>query len=57
MHAFSHSRSKEDDCQKMGVDHYILDSPGFEKSYQYALDNIICTRDAVDGFPLQEYLS
>ncbi|KAL5490683.1 ADH6_3 [Sanghuangporus weigelae] len=47
----------ESDCRKMGVDHYILDSSGFEKNYQYALDIIICTRDAVDGFPLQEYLS
>ncbi|KAL5533502.1 ADH6_3 [Sanghuangporus sanghuang] len=57
VYAFSHSSSKEADCRKMGVDHYIPDSPGFEKNYQYALDIIICTRDAVDGFPLQEYLS
>ncbi|EJD06256.1 GroES-like protein [Fomitiporia mediterranea MF3/22] len=55
--AFSHSRNKEEDCRKMGVDHYVLDSPGFEKPYQYAFDMIICARDAVDGFPLQEYLS
>lgn len=75
VYAFSHSSNKEKDCKEMGVDHYVLDSPGFHDRYstlfyrynsyldisilslQYALDIIICTRDAVDGFPLQEYLS
>lgn len=57
VYAFSHSSSKEADCVKMGVDHYILDSPGFQNQYQYALDIIISTRDATEGFPLQEYIS
>lgn len=54
--AFSHSSSKEEDCRKMGVDHYVLDSPGFQDSHRNELDIIICTRDAADGFPLHEYI-
>lgn len=57
VYAFSHSKNKEEDCRKMGADHYILDSPGFHEKYQYALDIIICARDAADGFPLAEYTS
>ncbi|KAI5117791.1 hypothetical protein M0805_002178 [Coniferiporia weirii] len=57
VYAFSHSRNKEEDCRKMGVDHYILDSPGFHSNYQYELDIIISTRDATEGFPLSEYIS
>ena len=40
----------------MGVDHYVLDKPGFQDDHQNELDIIICTRDAADGFPLQEYI-
>ncbi|KAH8114175.1 GroES-like protein [Phellopilus nigrolimitatus] len=57
VYAFSHSSNKEADCRKMGVDHYVLDSPGFHDSLQYELDMIICCRDAAEGFPMNEYLS
>ena len=47
--AFSHSSNKEAECKKMGVNHYVLDSPGFHQNYQYHLDLIISTRDATEG--------
>ena len=33
VYAFSHSSNKEKDCKEMGVDHYVLDSPGFHNRY------------------------
>lgn len=41
----------------MGVDHYVLDTPGFQEAHKLSLDIIISTRDAAHGFPLKEYLS
>ena len=57
VYAFSHSSNKEQDCKKLGVDYYVLDSPGFQDQHKLKLDILLSTRDTAHGFPLTEYLS
>ncbi len=55
--AFSHSTDKEADARKLGADHFVVTSSGFEEKHQMALDIIVSTRDAGESFPMEDYCS
>ncbi|KLO17374.1 GroES-like protein [Schizopora paradoxa] len=57
VYAFSHGDSKEADAKKLGADHYIITSDGFQKDHQMALDILVSTRDSAAGFPIEDYCS
>ena len=57
VYAFSHDKLKKEDIHKMGADHFVDTSLGFEKDLKGQLDFIVSTRDVAEEFPLAEYLS
>ena len=57
VYAFSHSDGKEADAKKLGADHYIITSDGFQNDHKMALDILVSTRDSAAGFPIEDYCS
>lgn len=58
VYASSSTDSKEQDCKKMGADHFVhTEKSGFAEPYKMKLDLIIITRNVAAGYPLEEYLS
>lgn len=56
MTVFSHSEGKKDDAKKLGADHFVVTSEGFEKDRAMTLDFIVCTASS-SKLPLNELLT